>query len=121
MNRDKELVVGDCQKNYSRWSYEGDGSPIRLMESSMCLQAGGEGLPLGLSEDCLGQQSSWKRVSVSGLHLATLDKTGLPSCLQKDLNASTIVTRKCICIEDDSACMDNPQSQWFQLVPTNVR
>lgn len=29
VNKDKELMVEDCEKNYSRWSYEGDGSPIR--------------------------------------------------------------------------------------------
>ncbi|KAJ1375465.1 Ricin B-like lectin [Sesbania bispinosa] len=115
-----ELVLGDC-KSESRWHAEGDGSPISLMDSPLCLKAEGEGLPLTLSEDCLVQQSSWKSVSKTGLHLATSDDNGSLLCLDKDSNSNKILTRKCICIGDeDSSCLDNPQSQWFQLISTNV-
>lgn len=115
-----ELVLGDCKSN-SRWSYEGAGTPIRLMESSLCLNVVGEGLAPTLSENCLPPRSSWKSVSVTGLHLASMDKNGEPLCLERDSNSSRIVTNKCICIDDDdSACVDNPQSQWFQLISTNV-
>ena len=120
MDSDNELVFGDC-KNHVRWSSEGDGTPIRLMDSPLCLKAIGEGLPPTLSKDCLSPQSSWKSVSVTGLHLATTDKNGELLCLEGDSDSSKIVTRKCICIDDDdSACLDNPQSQWFQLISTNV-
>ncbi|KAI9117889.1 hypothetical protein K1719_011031 [Acacia pycnantha] len=67
-----KLEVGSCNENYSRWSYEGSGLPIRSLESNACLKATGEGHSVRVSRDCLSEQSSWK------------------------------------------------QSQWFQLVPTNV-
>ncbi|MED6186825.1 hypothetical protein PIB30_070415 [Stylosanthes scabra] len=77
-----------------------------------------------VSDDCENKNkknNSWRKVSLSKLHLATFDhKSGKTLCLQKDPNSSTIVTSKCICITDDSQCLDDPQSQWFQLVPTNV-
>jgi len=117
---DKEVVMGDCKSN-SLWSFEGDGSPIRLMNSGMCLKADGEGLPPSLSEDCLSAQSSWKAVSMSGLHLASFGKDGEVLCLEKDSNSTKIVTTKCICIgDDDPSCLDDPLNQWFRLVPTNV-
>jgi hypothetical protein len=115
-----ELVLGDC-KSHSQWSSEGDGSPIRLMDSALCLKAEGEGLPATLSKHCLSQQSSWRSVSKTGLHLATSDGNRSLLCLELDSDSSKIVTRKCICIDDnDSSCLDNPQSQWFQLISTNV-
>ncbi|KAK7400461.1 hypothetical protein VNO78_11669 [Psophocarpus tetragonolobus] len=120
VNNSKEVVMGDCKSN-SLWTYEGDGTPIRLVESSKCLKAVGEGLPATLSDDCLSPESSWKAVSMTGLHLATSDKDGELLCLEKESNSTQIVTRKCICIrDDDSSCYDNPQSQWFKLVSTNV-
>ncbi|KAK4260553.1 hypothetical protein QN277_003651 [Acacia crassicarpa] len=116
-----KLEIGSCNENYSRWSYEGDGSPIRSLESNVCLKTTGEGHSVRVSRDCLSEQSSWKQVSATGLHLATRDQIGRHNlCLQKDSNSSNIITSKCICIGNDSKCMDNPQSQWFQLVPTNV-
>ncbi|CAI8618094.1 unnamed protein product [Vicia faba] len=85
-----ELVLGDC-KSHNQWSSEGNGSPIRLMDSA------------------------------TGLHLATTDGNGSLLCLEMDSDSSKIVTRKCICIDDyDSSCLDNPQSQWFQLISTKV-
>ncbi|KAK7362977.1 hypothetical protein VNO77_05102 [Canavalia gladiata] len=120
VNNSNEIVMGDCKSN-SLWSYEGDGSPIRLMNSALCLKAIGEGLSPTLSEDCLSPQSSWKAVSKTGLHLATYDTDGDLLCLDRDSDSSKIVTRKCICIHDnDSSCLDNPQSQWFQLISTNL-
>nr|KYP51267.1 Endoglucanase [Cajanus cajan] len=120
VNNTNTLVMGNCKTN-RLWNFEGNGSPIRLMDSALCLKAAGEGLPPTLSEDCLSPQSSWKTVSMTGLHLATLDKKGGLLCLERDSNTSQIVTNKCICIgDDDSLCLDNPQSQWFKLVPTNM-
>ncbi|KAK7319585.1 hypothetical protein RJT34_04308 [Clitoria ternatea] len=119
VNNSNEIVMGDCKSN-SLWRYEGDGSPMRLKDSALCLKAIGEGLPPILSQDCLSSQSSWKAVSLTRLHLATFDKDGSLLCLEKESNSSKIVTRKCICVEDDSSCLDNPQSQWFKLISTNV-
>ena len=118
VNKDNELEMGDC-KNPGRWSYEGAGSPIRLMGSALCLKANCEGNTPTLSKDCLSPKSAWRFVSESGLHLAIMEQNGEPRCLQKN-NQSEIVTEKCICVDDDSACLDNPQSQWFQLISTNV-
>jgi hypothetical protein len=117
--RDKKIVMGDC-KNESRWSFEGNGSPISLMDSPLCLKAAGEGLSPTLSEDCLSQQSSWRTVSLSRLHLATFDVNGERLCLHKDPESENVVTKKCICIEDDTKCMDSPINQWFKFVTTNV-
>ncbi|KAL1365029.1 hypothetical protein HN51_013137 [Arachis hypogaea] len=122
VSRKKELEFGDC-KNHVRWSFEGDnnGAPIRKMDSPLCLKATGEGLPPTLSKDCLSPQSSWRFVSVTGLHLATKNKNGDLLCLGTHSHSSKLVTKKCICVDDDdSACLDNPQSQWFQLLTTNV-
>ncbi|KAI4326881.1 hypothetical protein L6164_019405 [Bauhinia variegata] len=57
----------------------------------------------------------WKSVSLSGLRLATSDKMGEPLCLEMDSSVSKIVTKKYICTQDDddSACLDNPQSHQF--------
>ncbi|KAJ7944981.1 Endoglucanase [Quillaja saponaria] len=117
-NNKNELELSDCLKGAGRWSFDGDGSPLRLMGTATCLKVIGDGAPAILSDDCLSQQSSWRRVSLAGLHLAARDENGNQFCLEKV--GDQILTKKCICIEDDSKCMDNPQSQWFQLVPTNM-
>ncbi|XP_027337388.1 glycosyl hydrolase 5 family protein-like [Abrus precatorius] len=119
VNDKNELEVGSCD-NQNRWIYGGNGSQILLQGSKKCLTASSEGLPVAVSDDCQSKNSSWKSVSLSKLHLATMDQDGEQICLQKNSNSSIIVTSKCICIEDDSLCLNDPQSQWFQLVPTNV-
>ncbi|GAY39204.1 hypothetical protein CUMW_042570 [Citrus unshiu] len=69
---------------FSRWSYGGDGTPIRLMDRSLCLKVVGDGLPPMLSNDCQSKQSAWSLVSSSKLHLATKDDEhgGELLCLQ---------------------------------------
>ncbi|GAU19828.1 hypothetical protein TSUD_170540 [Trifolium subterraneum] len=63
--------------------------------------------------DCDGQTTN--------LHLSTLDGNGQNLCLQRESSTSPkIVTKKCICVDDNPTCLDDPQSQWFQLVTTNV-
>lgn len=119
MNSKNELEVGSCETK-DRWMHDGDGANIHLVSTKKCLTAGLEGLPVTVSNDCQSKKSSWIFVSPSKLHLATTDQHGEYLCLQKDSNSSNIVTSKCICIGDDSTCLDDPQSQWFQLVPTNV-
>ncbi|XP_020997363.1 glycosyl hydrolase 5 family protein-like isoform X1 [Arachis duranensis] len=111
------IELGDCKKA-SGWNQEGD--KIKLNGDHCLKSLGTEGDPAVLSSDCSSSSdlsSSWKFISDSGLHLQH-NNTGL--CLDKDRNSSILVTNKCICIGDDTGCLDNPQSQWFQLVPTNV-
>lgn len=117
VNNKNELEIGSCE-NQNRWIYSKDGTQILLSGTKKCLTASSEGLSVSVSDDCHSKKSLWKAVSLSKLHLATMDRNQL--CLQKDSNSSAVVTSKCICIDDDSLCLDDPTSQWFQLVPTNV-
>lgn len=117
VNDKNELEICSCE-NQTRWIY--NGSQILLNDSKKCLTAIGEGLPVAISDDYENKNSSWKSESLSRLHLATVDQNGKHLCLHKDYNSSVVVTSKCICINDDSLCLDDPQSQWFQLVATNV-
>ncbi|KAL4382533.1 hypothetical protein AHAS_Ahas04G0243000 [Arachis hypogaea] len=111
-----QIELGDCKKA-SGWKQEGD--KIKLNGDHCLKSLGIEGDPAVLSSDCSSSDlsSSWKFISHSGLHLQD-NNTGL--CLDKDRNSSILVTNKCICVGHDTGCLDNPQSQWFQLVPTNV-
>ncbi|KAL5749990.1 hypothetical protein ACOSP7_024593 [Xanthoceras sorbifolium] len=118
----KNKIYTSNSRRWSRWSHDGDGAPIRLMGSALCLKVAGDGLPPVLSSDCLSQQSAWKSVSNSKLHLAAKDQHGEYLCLDKiSAKSSKILTRKCICIDDDSDCLENPQSQWFKFISTNVK
>ncbi|PNX80214.1 hypothetical protein L195_g036211, partial [Trifolium pratense] len=47
-------------------------------------------------------------------------KMGNIFACNKDSSSSVVVTSKCICIKDDSLCLDDPMHQWFQHVATNV-
>ncbi|KAL1360805.1 hypothetical protein HN51_006189 [Arachis hypogaea] len=110
-----QIKLGDCKKA-SGWNQEGD--KIKLNGDHCLKSLGKEGDPAVVSSDCSSGDlsSSWKFISDSGLHLQ--DNIGL--CLDKDRNSSILVTNKCICVRDHVGCLDNPQRQWFQLVPTNV-
>lgn len=118
MNEKNEVELGSCESK-NRWVGGENGTKILLHGTKKCLTAAGEGHPVVVS-DCERKMSSWKSVSLSKLHLATMNEQEEQLCLQKDPNSNTIVTSKCICIKDDSQCLDDPQSQWFQLVHTNV-
>ncbi|BAT97907.1 hypothetical protein LR48_Vigan11g036200 [Vigna angularis] len=117
VNERNEVELGSCESKH-RWVRGEDETKMLLHGSEKCLTATGEGLPVVVS-DCERKNSSWKSESLSKLHLA-MNEQEEQLCLQKDSNSSTIVTAKCICIKDDSECLDDPQSQWFQLVKTNV-
>ena len=61
-----------------------------------------------------------KNASNAKLQLATSDEQRLILCLQRASSHSLqIVTKKCMC-RDDSQCQEDPQSQWFKLVQSNV-
>ncbi|XP_045800301.1 glycosyl hydrolase 5 family protein-like isoform X3 [Trifolium pratense] len=118
VNNNNELEIGSCA-NQNKWTY--NGSQILFNNTSKCLTSAGEGFPVSVSDNCQSKNSSWQTASLSKLHLATVDQDGKQLCLQ-DSNSfnSSVVASKCICINDDSLCLDDPQSQWFQLVATNV-
>ncbi|GAV85091.1 Cellulase domain-containing protein, partial [Cephalotus follicularis] len=116
-----QIITRNCS-TWSRWSHDGDGSPMVLIGSGLCLKVVGDGQAPILSRDCLSQQSAWKTVSMSKLHLAAKDEQGELLCLQKEpFSSSRILTRRCICIQDDSGCLLNPQSQWFKYITTNIK
>ncbi|KAJ1401579.1 Ricin B-like lectin [Sesbania bispinosa] len=118
VNKNNELELGNCE-GQSRWLQE--GQQIKLVGNGTCIKAIGDGSPVHLSNDCESKRSSWKTLSASNLHLGTIDGQGENLCLQKESHKSPkIVTKKCICVGDDPACLHNPQSQWFQLVTSNV-
>ncbi|KAL6549914.1 hypothetical protein OROMI_020402 [Orobanche minor] len=115
-----DVILGSCEKP-SRWDQHQDGGPIKLAGSPRCLEVAGDGGTVTIPNHC---SSNWKVVSRSGLHLAAQNRQGEYLCLEKNASNSRIVTRKCLCVGDDLVdlpnCADNPQVQWFKLVPTNV-
>lgn len=117
------VFLGNC-KTASRWDQHQDGGPIKLAGSPQCLTVGGDGVVARVSGDCSGNGSKWKSVSSSGLHLAGEDGKGVYLCLEMNDKDSTVVTKKCLCVGnnlvDSPTCADNPQVQWFKLVPGNV-
>ncbi|XP_027774571.1 glycosyl hydrolase 5 family protein-like [Solanum pennellii] len=103
----------------SRWIYHGDGTSIRLTGTSSCLTTSKEGMPLTLSKDCTNNEKSrWQLAS--NYQLSNVDENGKELCLDFDTNSSfnKVLVRKCVGLDGKS--IDNPQSQWFKLVSTNV-
>ncbi|KAI3468672.1 hypothetical protein Pfo_025335 [Paulownia fortunei] len=117
------VFLANC-KNASRWDQHQDGGPIKLVGSPRCLGVVGDGLAARVLNDCSSSGSKWKFVSSSGLHLAAQDGHGKYLCLEKNASDSTLVTKKCLCVGDNlvdfPTCAENPQVQWFKLVPANV-
>ncbi|KAF2297879.1 hypothetical protein GH714_004696 [Hevea brasiliensis] len=119
-----DIYAGNCKKP-KRWLYAGNGAPIRLKGTSLCLEAVGDGAAPVLSKNCSSQQSSWKLLSQTKLHVATLDETGEYLCLQKESPyTSKIVTSKCTFTLPNPQCLTDsqidPTTQWFKLVSSNV-
>ncbi|THF94374.1 glycosyl hydrolase 5 family protein-like [Camellia sinensis] len=119
-----DIYTSDC-RNPSQWSHDGDGSPIKLKGTSWCLTISGNGLPVILSNDCSSHRSIWELVSSSKLHVGAKDEQGTYLCLEwsRSSNSSAILTKKCLCLDDNvkdvPSCDDDPQIQWFKLIPTN--
>ncbi|XP_057786961.1 glycosyl hydrolase 5 family protein-like [Salvia miltiorrhiza] len=118
-----ETVLANC-KDASRWDQHQDGGLIKLAEGAGCLGVAGDGAAPRVSSDCSSNGSKWKIVSSSGLHLAAQDGKGEYLCLEVNASDSKLVTKKCLCVADNltnlRTCADNPQPQWFKLVPANV-
>lgn len=119
VNEKSEFYVSSNINLWSRWGHDGNGTPLRLLGTALCLTVVGDGLELVLSTDCSSQQTLWSEVSQSSLQLAAKDVNGNLLCLDKSPDSSHIIATKCICIEDDSSCLDDPQSQWFKLIRTS--
>ncbi|XP_022873525.1 uncharacterized protein LOC111392407 isoform X5 [Olea europaea var. sylvestris] len=116
----KTVYLTNC-KTASRFDQHEDGGPIKLAGASQCLGVVDEGVGAQASNDC---SSMWRSVSSSRLHLAAPRGQGKFLCLEKNDADSTIVTKKCLCIGDNLQnapnCPQNPEIQWFKLVPANV-
>ncbi|CAN1175949.1 Glycosyl hydrolase 5 family protein [Linum perenne] len=124
-----EVYMGNCDRQSSRWTYNGDDSPILLINSNYCLRAAGEGVRVQLTTECNTLQSKWRMLSASKLHLAAKDvnsTSGEYLCMKRDsVFAADVFTTKCICLSgDEPGCLDggllNPTSQWFKFVESNV-
>ncbi|KAG8375041.1 hypothetical protein BUALT_Bualt10G0058400 [Buddleja alternifolia] len=117
------IVLADC-KTVTRWDQHQDGGPIKLMGKPQCLGVSRDGAPARVSNDCSNNGSKWKFASSSGLHLAAQDGEGKYLCLEKNASDGKLVTKKCLCVGDNlvdfPSCAQNPQVQWFKLVPANV-
>ncbi|GER30580.1 glycosyl hydrolase superfamily protein [Striga asiatica] len=107
-------------KYASRWDQE--GSRIKLAGTQQCLMANRDGAVASVTKDC--SRGNWQFASSSGLHLAVQIEQGKYLCLEKNAYGPKIITKRCLCVDDKLAdlktCDENPQVQWFKLVPTNV-
>ncbi|KAL7122919.1 hypothetical protein ACP275_01G074200 [Erythranthe tilingii] len=121
IGNNNSVLLANC-KTANRWDQHQDGGPMKLSGSSLCLAVAGDGGATSVSDNC---SNKWKYVSSSGLQLAAQDGMGKYFCLEMNgSDHSTVITKKCLCVGDDlrdfSTCADNPEVQWFKLVPANV-
>ncbi|XP_058102111.1 glycosyl hydrolase 5 family protein-like [Magnolia sinica] len=118
-SKDGNIQATDCQRR-SKWIYNGNKTPIQLMGTDQCLRVAGNGLSPILSTNCSDDQSRWRMVSSSKLQIATMDAQGGFQCLEKSSsNSSTIITSQCLCL-NESTCDENPETQWFNFVSSNL-
>ncbi|KAI3920215.1 hypothetical protein MKX01_017872 [Papaver californicum] len=113
--------MSDCL-NRSHWSYAGNQTPIKLMGSSKRLKVVGNGFPVTVSNDC---SSVWKVISDSNIRLAAIGTEGRSLCLDYNPSKSPLILSSicyCLCVSNDesSKCNENPETQWFKLIQTNV-
>ena len=111
------VVLTDCL-NRSRFHHSGDGNPVFLMGSSLCLKVSGDGLPVKLSGECGDSRSKWETVST--FYLSATEAGGKKLCMQNaSPESSPVFTNDCLCISDP-VCSQNPQTQWFRFIPANI-
>jgi hypothetical protein len=121
----RNVTASEC-KRWSKWSYEGNETPIWLRGGSAgCLTAVGEGLPPAVTDECYHPHSSWIYVSSSKLQLAARSNAGVYLCLDWNATSSSVVTNKCLCVDEQLVdipwCYEDPTRQWFKFVPSNKR
>ncbi|KMZ60197.1 hypothetical protein ZOSMA_5G00600 [Zostera marina] len=113
------ILLMDCQGR-TRWSHIGNAAgPIRLAETNLCIGFQGHGRPVSLTTDC---NNSWKAISGREFQIGFHDENlGKKTCLDgnSSLDTSQIFAKKCMCL-GGSVCSQNPQSQWFRLITSNV-
>lgn len=110
-------MLSDC-RNRSRWHHAGNGAPVFLTGSSLCLRIAGDGLPVTLSTECGDIHSTW--AVISGFHLAAVGSPGRRLCLQRSSpESSAVLAKDCLCLVEP-VCSKNPQTQWFRLVASNL-
>lgn len=137
---DNHLYTTDCRrKNLTRWDHDNNkggsssifirvkGTTSSSTSAGECLSAVGDGSEAVVSSDCSsGRASSWEMISSTKMHIAYRDDNGEGKylCLERNSSSSRVLTRKCLCLDDSandvSNCSQNPQTQWFKFVPTNV-
>ncbi|KDP25367.1 hypothetical protein JCGZ_20523 [Jatropha curcas] len=118
------ISAGDC-KAPSHWVHTRDGDPIRLKGKRLCIKVVSNGWEPMLSEDCSSEQSSWKKLSKTKFHFASVDDKGQQVCLQKESPYTRkIITRNCTLMLEDAeylkSPLNEPVAQWFKFVETNV-
>ncbi|XP_068652665.1 glycosyl hydrolase 5 family protein-like [Aristolochia californica] len=119
-NKDNTIQLSDC-KNRSQWSYQGEGTPIKVKGTDLCLTRGAKRQPVFLSSNCKDLASKWNLVPSSKVQVAATDEEGGLQCLDSgSSNSTSIFTRDCVCLEGRICSDPNPQSQWFVLISSNV-
>lgn len=113
--KDNQVYQVDCSQK-SGWDHTSDGTPISLHNDASCLTVAGEGLPVTLTKQCTDTKSLWSLMSDLKLHIGVKDPKGGDLCLEWGAsgNATVLVSNKCDLQSDTS------QTQWFQLLPTNL-
>lgn len=101
------VMLGDCASR-RRWR--------------LCLRMAETGSRrVRLSSECLVRLSLWRALRRGELQLAASDSEGMLHCMGRANSNSTILLGgECLCLDQDEPCDQNPQVQWFKLVPSNV-
>ncbi|CAM8885948.1 unnamed protein product [Rhodiola kirilowii] len=110
------LRLGPCADS-DLWSYTPQRN-LLIRGTYFCIKADKLGLPAKLSLICSGEDTKWKQISESKMHLAAKDENGDRVCLDVASN-DLIVTTSCKCLSRDNSC--DPASQWFKLVNSTRR
>ncbi|KAL2517218.1 Cellulase (glycosyl hydrolase family 5) protein [Abeliophyllum distichum] len=92
VDNNNETQASDCL-SFSLWSHGGNGTPIHLKGSPLCLTSAGDGFPVTLSTHCM---TKWEFVSNSTFQLANKDEKGINLCLEWNPAdySSKLVTKK---------------------------
>ncbi|KAL5702390.1 cellulase [Ranunculus cassubicifolius] len=108
------LKLAPCEQS-NVWIYNAQQGTIMINGTSLCLQAVGLGMPVGLGTDCDSTASRWELVSASKMQLSSKLTDGNTRCLSIDsLTTGVIITTQCSCLQGDSKC--DPAYQLFKIV-----
>ena len=111
------VELGDCATP-KQWNHSGDGSPDEVVVKRAGFEIRQRWKSTGGIRRMLWRWKQLDGASKANLQLA--NKIGEDNfCLEKESD-TIVVVKKCICFRDEGSCTDDPQPQWFKLVPTNV-